>query len=100
MADMILSRVEEKLRLLLKKMQFLQEENTHLEKELAQKNGELQMLNEHLIKMEHQLTMQKIAARTMECDGSDTNSTDRSELKKMLNIYIREIDHCIARLNE
>ena len=100
MADIILSRLEQKLQLLLKKMQFLQEENSHLEKDLAQKKEKLQIQENQLEEMEHQMALQKIAASTGRTKGVETDPNDRTELKRTLNKYIREIDHCIARLNE
>lgn len=98
MTDIILSRLEQKFQLLLKKMQFLQEENTKLVKDLVQEKEKLKEQEDHLKELEHQMALQKIAANTI--GTKEVEAGDRSELKRTLNTYIREIDHCIARLNE
>lgn len=98
MADIILSRLEEKVQLLVKKVQFLQEENKRLEQGMAQKSEELRLQQEKMQELEQQLTTQRIAATTIS-EGDQTNSR-RGDLKRALNKYIKEIDHCLAQLNE
>lgn len=99
MADIILSRLEEKFQLVLKKMQLLQEENKRLEQTLAEKTIDLDVQQRKLEELKHQLTTQKIAANTLS-EGVEASGHIRGELKRTLNKYIKEIDHCIAQLNE
>lgn len=94
MADIVLSQLEEKLQLLLKKMQFLREENKRLEDALEQKKQEEEQRQLAIAELERQLTIRKIAATTAS-DGM----AERSDLKRTLAKYIREIDRCIAQLN-
>ena len=98
MTDIILSRLEEKFQLLLKKMQFLQEEHKRLQQTLTQKTNELEQQLGKMQDMENQLLTAKIAATTVASD--DGAAAARGDLKKKLNKYIKEIDHCIAQLNE
>lgn len=98
MADTILSRLEEKFQLLLKKMQSLQQEHQRLQQTVAQKTLELddQMLK--IQDLENQLVTARIAATTVSPENGSAGNGH--ELKKKLNKYIKEIDHCIAQLNE
>jgi hypothetical protein len=93
-----ISRVEEKVQLLLKKMLFLQEENQRLQNTVDLQQKGLQEQKEQIKELEQKISLLKIASTTGA--GSPESSVVRKELKNTINQYIREIDHCIARLRE
>jgi hypothetical protein len=95
--EAVISRLEEKLQLLLKKMQLLQEENQRLQQQAAQWQQQYRTACARIEELENQTALVRIASATG--DGQLSDRT-RIELRSTINKYIREIDHCIAQLNE
>ncbi|MBZ5858184.1 hypothetical protein [Flavihumibacter profundi] len=86
-------RIQEKLQSLQKQYQQLARENDRLTQDLKS-NQEKDRLQQHrIVELEKQLELSK-AIR------SDMTENDRQALDKRINQYLREIDKCIALLNE
>ena len=88
-----LKRINEKLQLILKQNQLLLKDNEKLAAELQQareiNNDQLKKIDE----LEQKISLLKMATGQM-------LESDKKELEKRLNLYIREIDRCIAMLGE
>jgi hypothetical protein len=88
-----LKRINEKLQLILKQNQLLLKENEKLNLELQQamqtQNDQLKKIDE----LEQKVSLLKMATGQL-------LETDKKELEKRLNLYIREIDRCITMLGE
>lgn len=95
--EAVISRLEEKLQLLLKKLQLLQEENSRLRRQVTQQQEQYLQACAKAEDLENQAALLRIASR-----AGTTGMPDeaRVELRSTINRYIREIDHCIAQLNE
>jgi chromosome segregation ATPase len=86
-------RINDKLQLLLKQHLLLQKENEKLKKELralTERDGEKEKQVEEL--------EQRVAA--LKTAAGNLADSDKKELEKRLNHYIREIDRCITMLAE
>jgi archaellum component FlaC len=88
-----LKRVHEKILLLLKQHQTLQKENEHLKEDLKKMQVRGEVLSRDAEKFRHQAEVFKLSGRGLE-------ETDKKMLEKRLNQYVREIDKCIALLQE
>ena len=88
-----LKRINDKLQLILKQNQLLLRDNEKLNAELHQAR---EINNDHLKKideLEQKISLLKMATGQL-------LESDKKELEKRLNLYIREIDRCIAMLGE
>ncbi|HEX5551870.1 MAG TPA: hypothetical protein VFX43_01395 [Chitinophagaceae bacterium] len=94
----VISRLEEKFQLLLKKVQLLQEENQRLQNAVLEGQKQLQETREAVKELESKIALSKIATTTG--NHGPGSQDQRAELRSTINKYIREIDHCIAQLNE
>lgn len=88
-----LKRFNEKLQLVVQQYQAMQRENVRLQKELNDLKGKDGLHVTHINELENKVAALKMAAGQIEV-------TDRKELEKKLNLYIREIDRCIAMLGD
>jgi hypothetical protein len=88
-----LKRVHEKIQLLLKQYQVLQKENERLKDDLKKMQSRGEILSRDAEKFRQQADVIKLSGRGME-------ETDKRMLEKRLNQYVREIDKCIALLQE
>jgi hypothetical protein len=86
-------RVHEKILLLLKQHQVLQKENERLKDDLKK----IQVRNEALSRDSEKFRQQ---AEVLKLSGRETEEPDKRMLEKRLNQYVREIDKCIALLQE
>jgi hypothetical protein len=88
-----LKRINEKLQLVLKQNQLLQKENEKLTIDLRQaaliRDEQLKRIDE----LEQKISLLKMATGQL-------LESDKKELEKRLNLYIREIDRCINMLGE
>ena len=98
--EQYIERIEDKLQLLVKKLQQLQGENALLREQIRLNEEELSAQNDAIATLSGKLQMKKIAGNTQ---GAPSNKEDDDEFKKemrnKINDYIREIDRCIAILN-
>jgi uncharacterized small protein (DUF1192 family) len=88
-----LKRFNEKLQLVVHQYQVMQRENVRLHKELQDLKGKDELHVQQIAELENKVAALKMAAGQIEV-------TDRKELEKKLNLYIREIDRCIAMLGD
>jgi hypothetical protein len=88
-----LKRVHEKVLLLLKQHQSLQKENERLKEDLKKMQVRGESLSRDAEKYRQQAEVLKLSGRGME-------EADKKMLEKRLNHYVREIDKCIALLQE
>jgi uncharacterized small protein (DUF1192 family) len=86
-------RVHEKIMLLLKQHQVLQKENERLKDDLNKMQVRCDIISGDAEKYRQQ-------AEVLRLSGRDMEETDRKILEKRLNLYVREIDKCIALLQE
>ncbi|RYG54707.1 MAG: hypothetical protein EOO01_00750 [Chitinophagaceae bacterium] len=88
-----LKRINDKLQQLLKYNQLLLKENEKLAAELLQAKDNHTRQLAKADELEQKLSVLRLAAGQL-------NETDKKELEKRLNGYIREIDRCITMLGE
>ena len=88
-----LKRMNEKLQQLLKQYQLLQKENEKLKQEIQQMGIHHSTLSTQSEKLQQQMEILKVSKGEM-------NETEKKAFEKRLNQYIKEIDRCIALLNE
>lgn len=86
-------RVHEKILLLLKQHQLLQKENERLKEDLKK----MQVRNEAAF---HDAEKFRQQAEVLKLSGGGMDEPDKRMLEKRLNQYVREIDKCIALLQE
>lgn len=86
-------RVHEKIGLLLKRHQALQKENERLREDLKKMQIRCESIAHDAEKFRQQADVLKLSGRGME-------EAEKKLLEKRLNQYVREIDKCIALLQE
>ena len=86
-------RVHEKILLLLKQHQTLQKENERLKEDIRKIQAKGEILTRDAEKFRHQADVLKLSGRGLE-------DPDKKMLEKRLSQYVREIDKCIALLQE
>jgi hypothetical protein len=91
--ELQLKRVHEKILLLVKQHQTLQKENERLKEELKKMQVRGEALSRDAEKFRQQAEVLKLSGRGME-------ENDKKMLEKRLNQYVREIDKCIALMQE
>jgi hypothetical protein len=92
-AELQIKRVHEKIGLLLKQHLALQKENERLREDLKKMLIRCEDLTRDAEKSRQQADVSKLSGR-----GLDV--ADKKMLEKRLNQYVREIDKCIALLQE
>lgn len=98
--EQYIQRVEEKLHLLVKKLQQVQAENALLKEEVSIQQRELQQQQQAVQGLEERLQLMKIASTAQ--GGTTIAAEDQAfkkEIRGKINDYIKEIDRCIALLN-
>ncbi len=88
-----IQRINEKLQQLLKQYRSVLKENEKLKKEIAGMKTLQIEKEQRLAELEQKVVILKTATGNMTAE-------DKKDLEKRLNQYIREIDRCIAILNE
>ncbi len=88
-----LKRVHEKILLLLKQHQAIQKENERLKEDLKKMQVRGEALSRDAEKFRQQAEVLRLSGRGME-------ETEKKLLERRLNQYVREIDKCIALLQE
>jgi len=92
-AELQIKRVHEKIGLLLKQHLTLQKENERLKEDLKKMLLRCEDLTRDAEKSRQQADVSKLSGRGLE-------EADKKMLEKRLNQYVREIDKCIALLQE
>jgi len=88
-----LKRVHEKMQLLVKQYQNLQKEHDRLKEDLRKMQDRSEVISRDAEKFRQQADVLKLSGRGLE-------EPDKKMLEKRLNQYVREIDKCIALLQE
>ena len=88
-----IQRINEKLQQLLKQHRNLQKENEKLKKELNYIRNLQTERSRQMDELEQKVAILKTATNNM-------NDEDKKDLEKRINLYIKEIDRCIAMLSE
>lgn len=88
-----LKNLHTKLQQLLKQNQLLQKQCTSLQKENAVLNAELNEKNDMVIRMQRQIDVFKLNAHALD-------NKEKQDLKKRIDLYLAEIDKCLALINE
>jgi predicted RNase H-like nuclease (RuvC/YqgF family) len=91
--ELQLKRVHEKIGLLLKQHLALQKENERLRDDLKKMLVRCEDLTREAEKSRQQAEVSKLSGRGLD-------ESDKKMLEKRLNQYVREIDKCIALLQE
>ncbi len=88
-----LKRIQDKLQQLLKQHAVLQKENSLLKEELEKNKDQSLQHQQSVIHLKQQVDVLKLNAGEM-------NETDKKNIEKRINSYLKEIDRCIALLGE
>ena len=88
-----LKRIQEKLQQLLKHHASLQKENQRLKEELQMNTKAVLVHQQHVEDLKQQVEVLKITS-------GNWDEADKKDFEKRLNLYVKEIDRCIALLSE
>jgi len=95
-----IQRIEEKLLLLLKKLQQEQADNALLKEQLQLQQEESARQLQTIAMLEEKLHLAKIAGVASGPPTTPEEDEDfKKEMRNKINDYIKEIDRCIALLN-
>ena len=99
--EQYIQRIDDKLHLLLKKLQQVQAENVLLKEHLQIQEGTLTNQQETIAALENKLHLAKMAGATGQSTPASREDDEefRKEMRNKINDYIKEIDRCIALLN-
>ncbi len=90
--DARLKAIQAKLQQVLKQYQLLQKENARLHKELERSRQDTSNKTVQLQSLQQQVDVLKLGV-------SGWNETEKAELEKRIDVYLKEIDKCISLLN-
>ena len=90
--DARLKTIQAKLQQVLKQYQLLQKENERLKKELNRSQQNNSDKTEQLQSLQQQVDVLKLGV-------NGWNEQEKAELEKRIDVYLKEIDKCIALLN-
>lgn len=91
--ELQLKKIQDKLHQLLKQHATLQKENQRLKDELEQSTKDVLIHKHHIDELKQQVEVLKITSGTWE-EG------DKKDFEKRINLYVKEIDRCIALLSD
>lgn len=95
-----IQRIEDKLQLLVKKLQQVQGENVLLREQLQTLEETINAQQGIIDGMENKLHLAKMAVATQGAPATREEDDEfKKEMRSRINDYIREIDRCIALLN-
>lgn len=87
-----LNIIQDKLQLLLKQHSVILKENQRLKEELAKQQEQSLAQAKSMDELKQQVEILKLSTGKM-------NEKDKKEFEKRMNLYLREIDRCIALLS-
>ena len=88
-----LKRIQDKLQQLVKKHAVLQKENARL-------SHELDLSREQSSSHQRNIDTLKQQVNVLRLHTGEMSETDKKEFEKRINVYLKEIDRCIAMLGE
>jgi len=84
-------RVNNKIQLLLKRLQLLQKENEKLK-------GSLKILESDQLSKDEEIRILQLRTEALKATKSKLSDEEKKSLEKKINQYVKEIDRCIAIL--
>ena len=90
--DLQIKSIQDKLQQLLKQQAVLQRENQRLKKELDKATGLLEEKQSLMQSLQQQMDVVKLGSGNL-------NEAEKNALGKRIDIYLKEIDKCLALLN-
>jgi cell shape-determining protein MreC len=90
--DAQLKTIQAKLQTMLKQYQLLQRENMQLKKELGKSRQQHADTTAHLQVLQQQVDVMKLGV-------NGWNEDEKADLEKRIDVYLKEIDKCIALLH-
>jgi chromosome segregation ATPase len=90
--DSQLKTIQAKLQQLLKQYRLLQKENAQLKKELLKSQENIHGKTDQLQTLQQQVDVLKLGV-------NGWSEQEKIELEKRIDVYLKEIDKCIALLN-
>ena len=90
--DLQIKCIQDKLQLLLKQQSALQKENQRLKKELEKASTDLSEKNSLIQSIQQQMDVAKLGSGNL-------NEAEKNALGKRIDVYLKEIDKCLALLN-
>lgn len=91
--DIQLKNLQQKIQLMLKQNQLLIKQNNALQKEN-------ESLKSHLAEKENLLKQMKEQTDLLKLNSNALDETEKKELRKRIDVYLAEIEKCLALLNE
>ena len=88
-----IKRIQEKLQLVLKKQDDLSKENQRLKKDIDKSIKQSTQYLQLIETLKQQVDVLKISS-------GNWDENDKKDFEKRINLYVREIDKCIALLSE
>lgn len=102
-----LQRIQEKTQQLIQELKVLRQQNTELvaELKLVRQEGAKRQEQQQQSQVQQQVQQQRMEElqqqiAVLKLNNVGLNNSDRKELEKKINQYIKEIDRCIAQLGE
>ena len=92
--DELISAFEQKLRLLMSEYESLREENLRLKEELTRRQDDIMTAHKQILDIRENYDNLRLAR------GIASTPEEREESKKRIASMVREIDKCIALLND
>lgn len=86
-----------KINKFIEKNSLLQKENVILGEEINAFKNKIDDKNKKILELEEKIKLLKLA-KTISSDS--TEYSEKTELKRKINEYIKEVDKCIGMLNE
>lgn len=86
-------RIQEKVQLLLRRSRSMQQENDRLIRVMRDSEQRLKLAQDQIQQLRTQLDAVKLNA-------GELAASDKKEIEKKINAYLKEIDRCIALLGE
>ena len=90
--DLQIKSIQAKLQQLLKQQAVLQRENQRLKKELDKATGLLEEKQSVMQSLQQQMDVVKLGSGNL-------NEAEKNALSKRIDVYLKEIDKCLALLN-
>lgn len=87
-----LKRIQEKLQQVLKQHAMLEKENLRLKEELEKNKNQGLTYQKNIDDLKQQVEVLKITS-------GEWDENDKKEFERRINIYLKEIDRCIALLS-
>lgn len=91
-----LAAINSKTKKIIEKNDLLQKENVTLSELNSSLKSQITDHNQHIFELKERLKVQKLAKSI----SGEENAPEKTELKRKINEYIKEVDKCIALLNE